>query len=72
MIRPATCPICKKTLPVSADGSLPDTLPFCCKRCQQADLYRWFAGKYAIVEDLPPDRLAQEMFQSEDPDDLPQ
>ena len=47
-------------------------MPFCSKRCQQADLYRWFAGKYAIVEDLAPDRLAQEMFQAEDQDENPE
>ncbi len=65
MIRPATCPICDKPL-AQPDGTIPDTLPFCSKRCQQADLYRWFTGKYAIVEDLPPDRLAHEMFRDED------
>jgi endogenous inhibitor of DNA gyrase (YacG/DUF329 family) len=71
MVRTATCPICHQPL-AKADGSIPDTMPFCCKRCQQADLYRWFAGKYAIVEDLAPDRLAQEMFQSEDQDVNPE
>lgn len=68
MVRTATCPICHQPL-AKADGSIPDTMPFCSKRCQQADLYRWFAGKYAIVEDLAPDRLAQEMFQAEEQND---
>jgi endogenous inhibitor of DNA gyrase (YacG/DUF329 family) len=71
MIRPATCPICNKPI-AEADGSIPETMPFCSKRCQQVDLYRWFSGKYAIVEDLPPDRLAQEMYQAEDQNDNPE
>jgi endogenous inhibitor of DNA gyrase (YacG/DUF329 family) len=61
MIRPATCPICHQQL-VQPDGSMPATDPFCSKRCQQADLYRWFSGKYAIVEDLSPEQLSQEMI----------
>lgn len=68
MVRTATCPICQKPL-TKADGSISEHMPFCSKRCQQADLYRWFAGKYAIVEDLSPDRLAQEMFQEEGQND---
>lgn len=68
MIRPATCPICDKPL-VLADGTTPDTAPFCSQRCQQVDLYRWFSGKYAIVEDLPPERLAQELFEAEEQGD---
>lgn len=65
MIRPATCPICDKPL-VREDGTAPETAPFCSKRCQQVDLYRWFDGKYAIVEELPPERLAEELFKKDD------
>ena len=68
MISPAACPICSRPI-AKADGSIPESMPFCSKRCQQADLYRWYTGKYAIVEDLSPDRLAQELFQSEEVDD---
>lgn len=71
MIRPATCPICHQPL-AKEDGVVPDTMPFCSKRCQQVDLYRWFTDKYVIVEDLPPDRLAQEMFQAEEQNDNPE
>lgn len=68
MIRPATCPICHQPL-AQADGTVPDTLPFCSKRCQQVDLYRWFSDKYAIVENLGPDELAQELFRAEEQND---
>jgi endogenous inhibitor of DNA gyrase (YacG/DUF329 family) len=67
MIRPATCPICQKPL-VQPDGSMSESNPFCSKRCQQADLYRWMTGKYAIVEDLSPEQLEQRVFQDQDPE----
>jgi endogenous inhibitor of DNA gyrase (YacG/DUF329 family) len=67
MIRPATCPICQKPL-VQPDGSMPATDPFCSKRCQQADLYRWMTGKYAIVEELSPEQLAENMLLDQDPE----
>jgi uncharacterized protein len=35
------CPICRK--PVT-----PDYRPFCCKRCADVDLQRWFTGAYAV------------------------
>ena len=35
------CPICKRP----AD---PVMKPFCCKRCADVDLQRWFTGAYAI------------------------
>ena len=37
-----TCPIC---------GKPADELfrPFCCKRCADVDLHRWFSGSYAIA-----------------------
>ena len=44
-------------------------LPFCSKRCQQTDLYRWMTGKYAIVEELSPDQLAEELFLDQNPED---
>jgi hypothetical protein len=41
------CPICGKTV-------VSDThKPFCCRRCADVDLNRWFTGSYAlpVVED---------------------
>lgn len=35
------CPICKKP-------TLEQYKPFCCKRCADIDLHRWFSGSYAI------------------------
>lgn len=64
MIQAATCPICNQPV-TQPDGSVSDALPFCSKRCQQVDLYRWFSGKYAIVENLGPEQLAQELFEAE-------
>lgn len=37
--------------------------PFCCKRCQQVDLHRWFAGTYAI-----PAEESDEMSDDDDGD----
>ena len=37
----STCPICKRP----ADAAY---APFCCKRCADVDLQRWFAGVYAV------------------------
>ncbi len=50
-MKPA-CPICKRP----AD---PAYAPFCCKRCADVDLQRWFAGSYAVpAEDQADDDLA--------------
>jgi endogenous inhibitor of DNA gyrase (YacG/DUF329 family) len=38
----APCPICEKPV---ADETYH---PFCCKRCADVDLNRWFTGRYAI------------------------
>ena len=37
--KPVACPICTKI-------SARDTYPFCCKRCADIDLGRWFNGTY--------------------------
>ena len=37
----ATCPNCNKP-------SSEESKPFCCKRCREVDLNRWFSGNYAI------------------------
>ena len=48
------CPICKRP-------SVEAYAPFCCKRCADVDLQRWFSGVYALPasgedddEDHPP------------------
>jgi uncharacterized protein len=56
MIRPMTCPICKKPVVVPAVNDAP-WFPFCSERCRQVDLLRWCQGAYAIVEPLDPDEL---------------
>ena len=58
MIRPLSCPICKKPVPTPAEGT-PNWFPFCSDRCRQVDLLRWYEGEYAIVEALSPDKLAE-------------
>jgi endogenous inhibitor of DNA gyrase (YacG/DUF329 family) len=68
MIRPQTCPICNKE--ISGDRDAVDSLfPFCSERCRMVDLYRWSEGKYAIVEPLSPDQIA-EVDQQQAGDDL--
>lgn len=59
MIKPLTCPICDK--PVPAGDERPESFPFCSERCRQVDLLRWSSGKYAIVEPLTPENLAEEI-----------
>ena len=59
MIRPATCPICKKPVMPAADGSEPAFRPFCSERCRQVDLIRWFDGKYFVVDPLTPEALEE-------------
>ena len=66
MIQPISCPICHKVVPPESLDA--PHFPFCSARCKQIDLARWLDGKYAVVEDLDPDRLASELM---DPDDLP-
>lgn len=56
MIRPQSCPICKKVLPVNSAADS-ETFPFCSVRCREVDLYRWSLGKYAIVDPLNPHEL---------------
>lgn len=43
---PEACPIC---------GAKPDARmrPFCCQRCADIDLGRWFTGQYRVP--APPD-----------------
>lgn len=59
MIKLPQCPICNKTL-AGATVCESKFLPFCSERCRNVDLFRWFEGKYAIVEPLDPLRLAVE------------
>lgn len=47
------CPVCSRRLK-SADETN-RYLPFCSRRCQQVDLFRWMDGRYAITEELPDD-----------------
>jgi endogenous inhibitor of DNA gyrase (YacG/DUF329 family) len=35
------CPICGKP-------AMPESRPFCSRRCADIDLHRWFSGSYAI------------------------
>jgi hypothetical protein len=65
MIRPATCPICQKPV-IAENGSLPKTFPFCSDRCRQVDFFRWFDGKYAIVENIDPELLDPELLEPGD------
>jgi endogenous inhibitor of DNA gyrase (YacG/DUF329 family) len=60
MIRAQTCPVCDKELQPNAALDSP-LFPFCCERCRLIDLYRWNSGQYAIIDELSPDRLAEEL-----------
>ena len=49
------CPVCGRPAAVSAP-----TAPFCSARCRQADLGRWFSGRYRIPGGPPADADADE------------
>lgn len=59
MIRPLSCPICRKPVHAPVEGER-NWFPFCSERCRQVDLFRWSEGKYAIVEPLTPNRIIEE------------
>jgi len=44
----ARCPICGKP-------AVPESRPFCSRRCADVDLNRWLGGHYAIPTAEPPD-----------------
>lgn len=60
MIKPPSCPICDRPL-VGQVARESEWFPFCSERCQRVDFFRWFEGKYAIVEPLDQLRLAAEL-----------
>lgn len=54
------CPICSK--PTAAEFK-----PFCCERCQQVDLHRWFSGSYAVpTQESPEDAAVQSQAEDEE------
>lgn len=57
MIQRPHCPICEKPLPDDPQQSA-KVMPFCSVRCRQIDLFRWTEGRYAIVDQLDPERAA--------------
>lgn len=64
MVRHPSCPICKCDLSASAATESAD-FPFCSIRCREVDLLRWSDGKYAIVEPISADKLAEKIFEDE-------
>ena len=69
MIRPLTCPICEKELPVEIDGESP-LFPFCSRRCKLADLNRWLTGEYVVAEKLAPEQIFEHLSEDELPPEL--
>lgn len=45
--------------PANLPWANPAYLPFCSKRCREIDLYRWSKGRYAIVDPMTPETLAE-------------
>lgn len=69
MIRRMTCPVCDKELPIEIDGNAP-LFPFCSPRCKQVDLYRWLSNGYAIVDQLTPEKMIEQLSAEDLPPDL--
>ena len=44
--KPATCPICRKP-------TVTAFRPFCCARCAEIDLGRWFTESYVVPGPAP-------------------
>jgi len=64
MIKPQTCPICRKPVSSLHEGAAENRyFPFCSERCQQIDLLRWSKGQYRIVENLSAEQMAEELEQ---------
>ncbi|MEO2035222.1 MAG: DNA gyrase inhibitor YacG [Planctomycetaceae bacterium] len=53
MIRPHRCPVCEREFPPNGEAA-ESLFPFCSSRCRSIDLYRWFDGRYKVVEDIDP------------------
>ena len=64
VVRLPSCPICKSELSAAAATQSKD-FPFCSSRCREVDLLRWSDGKYAIVEPISADKLAEKIFEDE-------
>lgn len=64
VVRLPSCPICKMKLSATAATESSD-FPFCSERCRQVDLLRWSDGKYAIVEPLSEDAIAERQLADE-------
>lgn len=64
LVRLPSCPICRTELAASAATESTD-FPFCSSRCREIDLLRWSDGRYAIVEPISADKLAEKLFDDE-------
>ncbi|MCA9061048.1 MAG: DNA gyrase inhibitor YacG [Planctomycetaceae bacterium] len=66
MIQRPVCPICRNSLPEQPEAAQRH-FPFCSDRCRKVDLFRWWDGKYAVVEQLSPDEAALMQLEGEIP-----
>ena len=64
VVRLPTCPICDSELSATA-ATESQYFPFCTERCRNVDLLRWSDGKYAIVEPLSQEQLAEKQLADE-------
>lgn len=70
MIKPPTCPVCGKLVEQPATSR---DFPFCSDRCRKVDFFRWWDGRYAVVDDLsihPPQDAAAPSSEFPHPDML--
>jgi len=50
MIKSVKCPICSKEVKFDDKKKLPQSFPFCSKRCKLVDLGNWLDEEYTISE----------------------
>jgi len=62
------CPVCKKSIKVSAQGQPEERefFPFCSQRCKLLDLGAWLDAKYRIVSEFKPQKPARSSDTSPD------
>lgn len=62
MIRKHSCPICEKDF--DARAADPDSYyPFCSDRCKKVDFFRWWDGRYTVVQDITDESMIENLLE---------
>ena len=61
------CPTCGKSIPVTP-SERPKSYPFCSKRCQMVDLYKWLDEEYCISTPIESPEQVEELLKKRQQD----